>query len=47
MHGVTMKITVNLLMLHNADITLHQRGCSNCVEHGVKVLAWVVRVELE
>jgi len=36
--------TVNLLMLRNAS---HQRGCSKCVEHGVKVLACVVRLELE
>ena len=39
--------TVNLLMLYNADIASHRRGCRKCVEHGVKVLAWVVRVELE
>lgn len=38
---------VNLLMLSNADITWHQRGCSKCVECGEKVLAWVERVEME
>lgn len=39
--------TVNILMLCNADITSHQWGCSKCVGDGVKVLACVVRVELE